>query len=68
MFRCVPCAPLEGAEEEIVSEEIEVEVEPLRIAPSPQKPSASEVEEHRITHIPCRSWCRECVEGRALGE
>ena len=43
-------------------------VEPLRIAPSPILPSAAEVEEHRITHIPYRSWCRECVEGKALGE
>jgi len=44
------------------------EVEPLRFAPSPQRPSAADVEEHRVTHIPCRSWCRECVEGKALGE
>jgi len=67
-FRCVPCAPVEGEAEddEIVSEEIEVE--PLKIAPSPQRPSATDVEEHRVTHIPFRSWCRECVEGRALGE
>ena len=65
-FRCVPCAPVEGEEEEneIVSEE----VEPLRIAPSPTRPSATDVEEHRVTHNPYRSWCRECVEGRALGE
>ena len=31
-------------------------------------PSASEVEEHRKTHIPYRSWCPECVMGRGLGE
>ncbi len=65
-MRCVQCAPVEGEEEEneIVSEE----VEPLKIAPSPQKPSAADVEEHRVTHIAFRSWCRGCVEGRALGE
>ena len=65
-FRCVPCVPVEADEEEneIVSEE----VEPLRMALSPQRPSATDVEEHRVTHIPFRSWCRECVEGRALGE
>ena len=28
------------------------EVEPLTVAPSPTMPSAAEVEEHRITHIP----------------
>ena len=59
-----------------VAEEVELtsesgeqgEAEPLTTAPSPTMPSASEVEEHRITHIPYRSWCRECVMGRGLGE
>ena len=69
----VPCAPVEGeeVEAEIEGEEFvcePCEVEPLRFAPSPQRPSAADVEEHRVTHIPCRSWCRECVEGKALGE
>ena len=31
-------------------------------------PSSAEVEQHRTTHLPYRSWCRECIEGRALGE
>ena len=44
------------------------EIEPLKQAPSPSMPSAAEVEEHRVTHIPYRSWCRECVMGRGLGE
>ena len=59
-----------GAEEvEIASEHGEQgEAEPLTTAPSPTMPSAAEVEEHRITHIPYRSWCRECVMGRGLGE
>ena len=69
----VPCAPVEGEEDEaeVEGEEFQCEpceVEPLRIAPSPQKPSAADVEEHRATHIPYRSWRRECVEGKALGE
>ena len=46
----------------------ETEIEPVKIAPSPVLPSASEVEDHRITHAQYRSWCRECVEGKALGE
>ena len=46
----------------------EAEAEPLKIAPPPQNPSVADVEEHRVTHIPFRSWCRGCVEGRALGE
>ena len=48
--------------------EITEEVEPIKIAPSPTLPSAAEVEEHSVTHYPFRSWCRECVMGRGLGE
>ena len=50
-----------------INEESE-EAEPLRIAPSPKQPSAADVELHRITHWPYRSWCEECVKGRGLGE
>ena len=68
-----PCAPaVEGEDGEVVeiNDDIEgeTEIEPLKIAPSPMKPDVTVVAEHRITHIPYRSWCRECVEGRALGE
>ncbi len=38
------------------------------MAPDPFMPSAAEVEEHRVTHWPYSSWCRECVEGKAFGE
>ena len=31
-------------------------------------PSAAEIEDHRLTHIPYRSWCKHCVLARALGE
>ena len=31
---------------------------------SPCKPSALEVEEHNLTHLPYRSWCEHCVRGR----
>ena len=30
----------------------------------PRLPSAKEVEEHNITHIPYRNWCPHCVKGR----
>ena len=49
-------------------EDEDVEVAKIPIAPSPTMPSAAEVEEHRITHIPYRCWCRDCVMGRGLGE
>ena len=44
------------------------EAEPLRRPPVPKLPSAAEIEDHRRTHIPYRSWCRDCILGRALGE
>ncbi len=40
----------------------------MRIAPSPKQPSAADVELHRITTWPFRSWCEECAKGRGLGE
>ena len=40
----------------------------MKAAPTPTKPSAADVEEHNITHTPCRSWCDSCVEGRGCGE
>ena len=43
------------------------EVQPAGTKPSPVLPTASEVEDHRVTHLPFRRWCRECIEGRALG-
>ena len=36
------------------------EVEPMRRAASPVLPSAADIEEHRITHMPYRSWCSDC--------
>ncbi len=53
-FLCTPCA--------------EEDVFPLRRPRIPATPSDSEVEEHRKTHIPYRSWCECCVMGRGLGE
>ena len=56
--------------EAIIEEEEEApgEAEPLRAAPSPSMPSATEVEEHRLTHYPYRDWCDYCVRARGLGE
>ena len=43
------------------------ECQPARSATIPTKPSTAEVEAHRETHLPYRSWCEHCVRGRALG-
>ena len=30
----------------------------------PKQPSQQDVQEHNLTHLPCRSWCPICVRGR----
>ena len=50
--------------EEVESEE----VQPVRSAPSPEMPSPAEIEAHRESHLPYRSWCQDCVLGRAIGQ
>jgi hypothetical protein len=30
----------------------------------PREPTAEERNEHEMTHLPYRSWCRHCVRGR----
>ena len=51
----------EDAEE--VMESQEEEVQPAKTMPTPDMPTEAEVEEHRVDHLPYRSWCRECLEG-----
>ena len=48
-----------GDEEALHAEE---EADPTKSPPTPVMPTQSEVEEHRISHIPFRCWCPECVE------
>ena len=56
------------AEEEIrIEDEQDTEVEPVRTIPDPGKPTAREIELHRMTHLPFRLWCRWCVLGRGRG-
>ena len=37
--------------------------ERARPLPQTRLPSRQEVQEHELTHIPCRSWCVHCVRG-----
>jgi len=58
----------EGLGQRLRGEEDEQEGEEGRAAarsPKVYKPSKEEIEEHRKTHCPFRSWCRCCVKGRA---
>ena len=34
----------------------------------PRQPSQQEKEEHQMTHLPFRSWCRHCIMGRGREE
>ena len=63
-------APLEGALEEgevNVEEESAEDVPDLKHASNVPSPSAEQVEKHRVTHYPYRSWCKWCIMGRGIG-
>ncbi len=47
----------------------EEEVKATRTVRSPPTPTQQEIYEHRVSHLPYRSWCPECVEafGRERG-
>ena len=63
-------APVEGEnddQEPEGDEELEDEVQPLRVHRDPMQPSREEAEAHRRTHLPYRAWCRFCVMGRGIG-
>ena len=51
-----------GAELEI-DEGNESDVKPVKLAPDPGKPTEKQVDEHRHSHLPFRSWCRWRVLG-----
>ena len=55
-----------AAEEEAVEagDEEGEEARAPRAARSPLQPTRAEWEAHQATHLPYRSWCRFCVEGR----
>ena len=60
---------VEQAEDELDVQDGDCEGASARVLPDPGEPTASQMEDHRASgHIPYRSWCRECVEGRATGE
>ncbi len=48
--------------------ECEPESQDVKTGPFTYKPTAAEVELHRLTHWPCRSWCEWCIKGKAIGE
>ena len=53
----------ETVEIEDSEEELE-EAQAPRVSRAPDAPSAQEVREHKIAHLPFRSWCIQCTQGR----
>ena len=43
------------------------ECAPRKVLRDLGQPTAEEVEEHRIDHLPFRSWCPFCMKARATG-
>ena len=41
------------------------EVKQHRVPPTPSMPTLSELQKHRISYLPHRSWCPDCVEAFA---
>ena len=60
----------EGPNEEALEEEDFASQECVapRILPDPGQPTQKQLDDHRVDHLPFRSWCPECVAGRATGE
>jgi len=62
----------EGTEQGVSGDEEEkVEQDPgdsrvMKKAINPCLPTRSEIEEHEMTHLPFRNWCRHCVMGRGV--
>ena len=54
------------ADEELTNTPIEPEeVRQQHVPPTPYLPTLSELQEHRVSHLPYRSWCPDCVEAFA---
>jgi len=58
----------EGEGEIVELDEQEDDCAPKRLVPEPGEPTREQVEDHRTTHLPYRSWCETCVQGRGAGE
>ena len=52
-------------EEEVIEDQMGEEARQVKNRKTPKGPGAEERRLHRLTHYPFRSWCPECVAGRA---
>ena len=51
---------VEAADDELVAEDVEL----CRALPTPILPSQTDIDHHWINHLPFRSWCGTCINGR----
>ena len=51
-------------EQEAEIEEEKEEARNMKAETTPRTPTAEEYRVHRLTHLPCRSWCPHCVESK----
>ncbi len=61
-------ADVQGEGEVVELEDAEEECAARRVAADPGAPTAEEVEEHEVDHLPYRCWCEACVRGRGTGD
>ena len=54
------CHPV-GLEDDEIEHDAEEECEPPRALRNPGQPTPAQMEEHSLTHIPFRPWCKHCV-------
>ena len=48
-----------------IEDEESEEMSPITQIRNTKLPSAAEVEEHNLTHLPFRDWCAFCIQGKA---
>ena len=51
-----------------LGEEVTDTVGTVRVLATPRAPTKAEREEHDVSHVPYRPWCRCCVKGKGFGE
>ena len=64
-------APIEDGLEEgeiDVEDESEEDAPELKRATNVISPNREQIEKHRVCHYPYRSWCKQCVMGRGVGQ
>ncbi len=65
-FGSEAAASADPAEEQTVK--MDFEVQAVHYRKTPRQPTAEEIAQHEITHVPHRDWCRYCLGGRGRAD